>query len=144
MKSLAELNTNKKSEEGFRFEYLDADGKDTGIFVTVIGEHATPVQKWRNRKINNDRSHAAMLEKRGKKPEVTQVEDDIEFGIEFVSIRIVAWEGLQEPCTPENALHWCLNDSLIVEQARAASENLANFMRSKSSSSSASQSINSN
>lgn len=132
MKSLLDLNTNKKSEEGYKFEYLDADGKETGIFVTVIGEHSAPVQKWRNRKINNDRAHAAMLEKRGKKPEVTQIEDDIDFGIEFVSIRIVAWEGLQEPCTPENALQWCQIDPLIVEQARTASENLSNFTRSKS------------
>lgn len=144
MKSLADLNTNKKSEEGFKFEYLDADGKETGIFVTAIGEHSAPVQKWRNRKINNDRAHAAMLEKRGKKPEVTQVEDDIEFGIEYISIRIIAWEGLQEPCTPENALQWCQIDPLIVEQTRTISENLANFTKSKSSNSSASQSINSN
>lgn len=132
MKSLADLNTNKKSAEGFEFEYLDGDGKETGIFVTVMGENAPPVQSWLNKKLNNRRLHEENLKRRGKKPEPATVEDDREFGIEYMAIRVIGWRGLAEEYSPELALQWCTNDSLIVEQIKSASENISNFTGSKS------------
>lgn len=132
MKSIAELNTNQKSAEGHEFEYLDGDGKETGIFVTVMGEKAPPVRAWLAKRLNNRRIHEENLKRRGKQVEVQSVEDDIAFGIEYMAIRVIAWRGLKEPCTPENVIQWLSNDDLIVEQIKRESENIANFTKSRS------------
>lgn len=128
--SLADLNVTKKCEEGYEFEYLDANGNSTGVFITVVGAHAPQIQKWVNTQLNQRRKHEAMQAKRGKDVE-RLIEDDIEFGVEFMAIRITGWRGINEPCTPENALVLCESNPLAVEQVKAASENLANFTRSK-------------
>jgi len=59
--SIDDLNIIKKCEDGFEFEYLDAQGKDTGIFFTVLGAHAAKVQKWAFKQLNSQRSQAAIL-----------------------------------------------------------------------------------
>ena len=131
MKSLADLNTNKKSADGFEFEYLDGDGKETGIFVTVMGEKAPPVRAWLAKKLNNRRIHEENLKRRGKQAEVQTVEDDMAFGVEYMAIRVIGWRGIKEPCTPENVITWLTQDDLIVEQIKRESENVANFTKSK-------------
>ena len=88
--SIDDLNIIKKCEDGFEFEYLDAQGKDTGIFFTVLGAHAAKVQKWAFKQLNNQRSQAAVLAKRGKAEEVRTVEDDVEFAHELMAIRIMS------------------------------------------------------
>lgn len=128
--SLADLNVTKKCEDGYEFEYLDESGRGTDIFITVVGAHAPQVQKWVNSQLNQRRKYEAMQTKRGKDVE-RMIEDDIEFGVEFMAIRIVGWRGINEPCTPENALQLCEINPLVVEQVKGASENLANFTRSK-------------
>jgi hypothetical protein len=129
--SIDDLNIIKKCEDGFEFEYLDAQGKDTGIFFTVLGAHAAKVQKWAFKQLNSQRSQAAILAKRGKAEEVRTVEDDVEFAHELMAIRIIGWRGITQPYTPELAVSLCANNPLIVEQVREASENLANFTKSK-------------
>lgn len=129
--SLSDLNLTKKCEEGFEFEYLDGKGNQTGVFLTVIGAHAPEVQKWANSKLNIRRRQDAMTTKRGKDIEVRDIEDDIEFGVEFMSIRIKAWRGIDDPCTPQNALLLCQTNALVVEQVKEASENLGNFGKNK-------------
>ena len=129
--SLSDLNLTKKCEEGYEFEYINENGKQTGFFLTVIGAHAQEVQKWANSKLNIRRRQDAITAKRGKDIDVRDIEDDIEFGTEFMSIRIKAWRGIDEPCTPQNALLLCQTNALIVEQVKEASENLGNFGKSK-------------
>jgi len=129
--SIDDLNIIKKCEDGFEFEYLDAQGKDTAIFFTVLGAHAAKVQKWAFKQLNSQRSQAAILAKRGKAEEVRTVEDDVEFAHELMAIRIIGWRGITQPYTPELAVSLCANNPLIVEQVREASENLANFTKSK-------------
>lgn len=129
--SLKDLNLNEKCAEGYKFEFLDAEGKGTGIHFTVLGAHAPSVQKWVNTKINERRKHDAVQAKRGKIDEVRPVEDDIDFGYEYVAIRIIGWDGITESYSPENALALCEMNPLVVEQVKAASEELGNFTKSK-------------
>lgn len=128
--SLKDLNIKKKCEEGFKFEYVDEEGKGTGIYLTVIGAHSAQVQKWVNRELNNRRKQEAMQSKRGK-DEVRSIEDDIKFGTEMMSLRIIGWEGIEEAFSPEAALELCETNPLVVEQVKEASEKLANFTKSK-------------
>lgn len=131
MLSLNDLDVTKSCENGYEFEVTDdATGKGTGIFLTVIGGHAQVIvdfaQKW-----SNDRRRAdAMAEKRdprGKNPIVHTVEEDIEFSTEIVAMRIVAWRGISEPYSHENAVKLCTINPPIKEQILKVSEDLANF-----------------
>jgi len=129
--SLADLNIKAKCEEGFTFDFLNEDGKETGLKFTVLGAHAPKVQAWVNKQLNARRRQEAMQVKRGKTDDVRAIEDDIEFGVEFMAIRIVGWEGITEKYSPELALVLCEQNPLVVEQVKQASENLANFTKGK-------------
>jgi hypothetical protein len=129
--SIEALNVVKQCEDGYEFEYVDAQGKETGIFLTVLGAHAEKVQKWAFKQLNIQRTQSAVLAKRGKPEAVRVVEDDVEFAHELMAIRIIGWRGITQPYSPELALTLCANNPLIVEQVREASENLANFTKSK-------------
>lgn len=129
--SLADLDMKKHCEDGHRFEYLDGDHKGTGIFFTVLGAHAEKIEKWSNSELNARRRQEAMQAKRGDDVDVRLIEDDIEFGVEFVALRIIAWEGITQPYTPENALKLCRSNPMVFAQVRAASEKIANFTKGK-------------
>lgn len=124
---MADLNLKAKCAEGFTFPFLDDAGKETGVTFTVLGAHAPAVQKWCNSELNARRKQDAMQAKRGKDTDVRAIEDDIDFGVEFMAIRIVGWQGITEPYSPENALRLCVTNPLVVEQVKSASEALANF-----------------
>ena len=127
--SLADLNIKTKCADGFTFPFLDDEGKNTGVEFTVLGAHAPSVQKWVNAELNARRKQDAMQAKRGKDVDVRDIEDDIEFGVEYMAIRIIGWSGITEPYSPENALRLCETNPLVVEQVKIASETLANFTR---------------
>jgi hypothetical protein len=127
--SLADFNIVKKCEGAVEFEPIDEFGKGLGIKLSVLGSHAPAVQKWINKELNNRRHAEAMQAKRGKSADVRPIEEDIEFGIEVVAIRIVGWSGLTEECTPENALLLCQTNPDICAQVREFSEKTTNFTR---------------
>lgn len=133
MISLKDLNVSKACEVGFEFEVKDElTGKGTGIFLTVIGGHAQAILDFSKKELNARRVAQAMAEKRdprGKNPEakVVPIEDDIEFSTEMVAIRVVAWRGIEEPYTHENAVNLCTINPPIKEQILAVSEDLRNF-----------------
>ena len=129
--SISDLNVAKSCEETYEFEYLDANGNGTGVFLSVIGAHAPEIQKWQNKKLNERRRRLALQAKRGIKDEITTAEDDIEFGKEYIAMRIKSWRGITEPCTLENSMLLCDINPLIVDQVREASESMANFTKSK-------------
>ena len=127
--SLSDLNIKTKCAEGFTFPFLNDEGKETGVTFTVLGAHAPSVQKWVNSELNARRKQDALQAKRGKDVDVRAIEDDIEFGVEYMAIRITGWEGITEPYSPENALRLCETNPLVVEQVKAASEAMENFTR---------------
>ena len=125
--SLADLNVVKRCEESAEMEYMDAGGKGTGVFLSVVGAHAPRVQNWINRELNNRRRYDAVQAKRGKLSDVRMIEDDIDFGVEVVSIRITGWRGITDPFNAENSLELCKINPEICQQVREFSENIANF-----------------
>ncbi len=124
--SLADLDLTSASEKAFEFEYLRTDGSETGVFLTVLGSQAPLVQSWVRKSLNRRRSQEAMAAKRGKEIDRT-VEDDEQFGVDAAAIRVVAWRGITEPYSPENALLLMTNNSELRDQVFEASNNLGNF-----------------
>jgi hypothetical protein len=124
--SLADLDLVTASENAFEFEYLRPDGRDTGVFVTVLGKDAPRVQGWVRKTLNRRKTQDTLAAKRNKEIERT-IEEDEQFGIDAAAIRIVAWRGINEEYTHENALILMERNSELREQVFEASNNLGNF-----------------
>ena len=129
--SLDDLNIKEKSATGFTFPFLDQDGDETGITFTVIGSHSEKVQKFYNEHVNKMRSKEYLAKKRGKEVEPESFEMDIDFTAEHVAMRIVAWTGIEQPCTLENAIKLCTVNPLAFEQVSKASDEVGNFTGKK-------------
>jgi hypothetical protein len=127
--SLADLNLQKKCQEAVDFKPLTPSGKELGITLKVLGGHAPAVQDWVNKALNDRRRAEAINAKRGRNSDIRSIEDDIDFGIEVIAIRIVGWEGITEPWSPENALLLCRTNPEILSQVREFSEEIANFTK---------------
>lgn len=127
--SIDDLDLVKASETSFSFEYInESTGKGTGIFISVLGSQAPKVQEWIRKELNKRRAQEALLAKRGKDTE-RLVEDDEEFAINAAAIRIVGWDGINQPYSHENALRLVTVNSEIRDQVFKASNELANFTK---------------
>lgn len=129
--SLDDLDITKKCDDVFEFEYIDPNGNNTGIFISVIGKHSKKVQQFANDEINKARKQRALDAKRGKTEDFSPVEDDIDFIIRDAANRIVGWRGIDNPCSPENTEFLCRINPEIRRQVVEASNELANFTKSK-------------
>lgn len=129
MLSLSDLDVTKKSNEGFEFELTDEAGKPIGVYLTVIGAHSQPVQQFVANKLNARRREEALAERRGKKPDMRPIEEDIEFANELAAARIVGWRGISDEYSAANALRLVSTNPNVKEQVLRESENLSNFMK---------------
>ena len=126
--SLADLNLNTQCERAHEFEYLDPQGRPTGVFLSVLGSQSPTVQKWIRGQLNTRRTREAMAAKRGKELETT-VEDDEEFTIESAAIRLVGWRGISEPFSPGLGLELMSINAEARAQVFKASNDLGNFTK---------------
>ena len=131
LKSIFDFNAEKQCENSFEFEFINEHGEGTGFFLSVIGDQAPSVKKAIYAKINKERVAEAILKKRGKDAPVKPIEELISDNAEGVAACIVGWRGVEEQYSPELALQLVSNNKLIFEQVKEASENLANFTKSK-------------
>lgn len=129
--SIQDFNIVEKSETPFDFEPLNADGDPTGIILSVIGEHSEKVKEFTRKYFNRQRQQEHLAKKRGKEI-VKLIEDDEEFGIDYVAIRLVDWKNISEPCTFENARIFLTINPEIRKQVVEVSETASNFTKSKS------------
>jgi hypothetical protein len=127
--SFDDLDLVSASENAYEFEYLRADGGDTGVFITVLGSQSPKVQDWVRKTLNRRKSQDQLAAKRGKEIERT-IEDDEQFGIDAAAIRVVGWRGITNfEYSPENATKLMERNSEIREQVFEASNNLGNFTK---------------
>lgn len=129
--SLESLDLTKQCEEAFEFEYIAPQGEKTGVFISVIGRHSEKVQKFGRSEANRVRRQMALEQKRGKGDGFVPVEDDEDLIIRDAAVRINGWRGIDQSCTPENAELLCRINPEIRRQVVEASNELANFTRSK-------------
>lgn len=127
--SFEDLDLITASENAFEFEYLRADGGDTGVFISVLGSQSPRVQDWVRKILNRRKSQELLAAKRGKDVERT-IEDDEQFGIGAAAIRIINWRGITGfEYSPENATKLMERNSELREQVFEASNNLGNFTK---------------
>ena len=129
--SLSDLNLVEQCKDAFTFPLLDGNEEETGVTLSVIGDHADVVTRWKAKEINRMRRQEAQQKKKGKDDTIRLVEDDIDFGHELTAIKIVGWEGITEPFSKENALLLCEINELAVIQINEAAAEMGNFTDSK-------------
>ena len=134
--SLADLDTARASEVPFEFEYLNTNGDQTGVFLSVLGGNSDAVREAAAELINARRQKQAAREAQKARSgrnvpsaEFDSVEDDIAFGQRLAAVRLVGWRGIKDPCTPENALRLCSTNPNAAAQVMEQSDNLANFTK---------------
>ena len=127
--SIDELDITKKCDESIDMDYIDANGKKTGIVLLVLGSQSPRVQGWVRRELNRRRKQNAFIQKRGKDVEPETVEDDEEFSNEAAAVRIVGWRGIKQEYTPELAIHLMTINSLMRDQVFKASNEIGNFTK---------------
>lgn len=127
--SLKDLDLKKKCESPAEMELLGSEGQSTGVRLMVLGGQAEAVTRHINKAINEARRNAALAVRRDRRGHVSTIEEDIEFGVESVAVRIVGWSGITEEYTPDNAVTLCASNTDICRQVREFSEDLANFTK---------------
>jgi hypothetical protein len=127
---LESLNIVKDCEQIFTFPFLNADGEETGITVSVVGKHCNMVKSHIDRLLNKRRQADKLAERSGKN-KARPVQEDEQLGLEMVAIRVVSWTGITQECSFENVMRLCEINPLFVEQVSLHSEELSNFTQSK-------------
>ncbi|MFY8164135.1 MAG: hypothetical protein ACOVKC_07855 [Brevundimonas sp.] len=136
--SLKSLDARAASETPFKFPFLDANGEETGVVLHVLGGQSKAVTEQVNRMMNDRRKATSIRElaaKTGGRKQVAEfelVEDDIEFGQLVASVRLVGWDGIDEPYTPELAHELICSNIDVANQVAEQSGNMANFMKASS------------
>lgn len=131
MISLESLDLCKACDEAVSLNPLDANGEELGIELLVLGAHSQAIQDALNKKINKQRAKQAIdaRSSRRKPADYTPIEDDIQFGIESVAVRIAGWSGITEEYSPEMAIKLCTINPDICRQVREFSEDIGNFTK---------------
>jgi hypothetical protein len=150
--SIDDLDAVKASTEAFEFEYINAAGEPTGVFLSVLGAQSEKVTSEIAKLVNARRKKEAAREVQrrvgvgSKTVEFETVESDVEFGQRLAAVRMAGWRGvgqttgldddqlgrfrpISEPFTPENALKLCRINREIATQVTLQSDTMANFMK---------------
>jgi len=150
--SLDDLDATKAGSHAFEFEYLDASGEPTGIWLSVFGGESEIVAAETARLQNERRRKEAarqVNQKIGvgaKKVDFEPFESDVDYGKRVASVRLAGWRGagqvdgltaeqkarfcgIAAPFNAENALRLCQNNALIAAQVTQQSEESGNFTK---------------
>ncbi len=131
MVSLDSLNLEKDCGQGYKFELVDVKGQGSGIFLTVLGQHAEEPKKAIRKRLNAEITQNAMLQKRGKDVPVRMVEDLRDDNLHDAAVYVVAQEGITEPCTLDNVIKLFRINQEYMRQAIEESQKLENFTLGK-------------
>ena len=124
MYTLDQLNIRKASETPFEFE-LKIDGKETGIFLSVVGQQSETFVKAAS-EISAEYELAKGLESPASFVQSDRVKDMTN---RLVAARIAAWKGIAEPCTPANALQLISTNTDAFAQVLENSNRVSNFIK---------------
>ena len=150
--SLDDLDTSKASAEAFEFEYINAAGEPSGVFLSILGSQAEAVTREVARLVNERRRKEAQRDvarQTGvgpKKVEFETLESDVEFGQRLAAVRLVGWRGpgetnglteeqqarfsgITEAWSPENALRLCKGNRELAAQITTQSDLTRNFTK---------------
>ncbi|MBI5940657.1 MAG: hypothetical protein HY859_09545 [Caulobacterales bacterium] len=129
-RSYKSVSSRKAGAIPFEFELMEDDGSGSGILVQVLGGHSEKVTQETNRLVADRRSKEAIRAAAATSPadEVRPPEEDIEFGRLIAAARLVGW-SFEEPCTPEAATEFCVENPHYAAQIITRSNKTTNFTK---------------
>lgn len=148
MLSLNDLDAKTKSETPVEIEYVTLDGKETGVFLQIIGEESAPVRAVVSAEVEKRQQQLAAVEAlstgiRGSTP-TRSLEADLAMGNRMTACRLVGWKGIKEEWSPANALKLVSNNADIAAFVLDVSKGTSRFLQIKSKGSSTTPESNSN
>lgn len=125
--SLDDLDMVGPMAEGREIELVNASGEKLGVFLHVLGEQSPVVQKY----LVDQYAETVKLRMAAtlNKQEFNEVERTLHVTPKSAAVRVTAWRGLSEPCTPENALRLMKRSRAIAEQVLIASADEKGFTK---------------
>lgn len=121
------------AEVGYEFELKDVDGMTgTGVFLTVIGRHSDPCQKWLAKIVNAHTIEQHQAQKRGKVATPKSLEALQAQNIEGALVRAVGWRNVKQKFSAEVLKRALLRNPHWVEQITAESDDTGNFSKKPS------------
>lgn len=130
--SLDDLDLSVDSALGFEFEaVLDGIAGNSGLFITVQGDHSDDLKQAERKAINMFRQKEALRAKKSNNNDFRPIEEDEQFGLESAARRVIAWRGLKDDCNFQNAVRLVRTRPELIEQIVSHSKNAANFIKSK-------------
>ena len=133
--SLDDLDSTKAAADAFEFEYVNALGEPSGVFLQILGSQAEVVTREVARLVNDRRRKEAardVARRVGTGPKVVEfetLESDVEFGQRLAAVRLVGWRGITEAWSPENALRLCRGNRELAAQITTQSDLTGNFTK---------------
>lgn len=150
--TLDDLNTAAASDHAFEFEYINAKGEPSGVFLKVVGSQSEVVTREVAKLVNERRrkeaarSVANRVGTGPRTPEFETLESDVEFGQRLAAVRLVGWRrpgetdglseeqqarfsGIRDTWSPENALRLCRGNRELAAQVATQSEMTGNFTK---------------
>jgi hypothetical protein len=130
--------------DGHEFELVGLDGTTgTGVILIVQGKHSDEVSTWINGNVNKATMEAALARKTGKEPKVKTMEEMRAANIEGASIRAIGWKNVTQEFSRETLQKALARNPHWIEQIVRESDDLGNFMKKNSASSSSTPDTNS-
>lgn len=121
-----------ESEAGYEFELKDKDGiTGTGVYLTVLGKHADPVNKWITKIVNTQIRENQIAARKGKQVESKSLEEIKDQNIEGAVIRVVKWRNVKQPFSKELMAATFKRNPHFVDQVIEESDNLGNFTQAQ-------------
>jgi len=122
----------KACENGFEFQLIGEDGETkTGVFLTVLGKHADPVNKWINKTINDTTKAQIMAMRKQKNVDPKSLDDIKAQNIEAALVRVVGWRNVKQEFTKDLMRQVLQRNPHFVDQIIDTSDDLANFSKAQ-------------
>jgi len=128
--SILDFDAVKDSSNAIDVDMKSVDGESLGIIFKVIGKNADEVQQLQRKMMRKRQAEEFIAQRKGKPLDPVPIEELEEQGLDLTAVRVVGWEGVNEPFTKELLMQVLKRNPHWVEQVLEASSADANFTKS--------------
>jgi hypothetical protein len=128
--SILDFDAVKDSSNAIDVDMKSVDGESLGIIFKVIGKNADEVQQLQRKMMRKRQTEEFIAQRKGKPLDPVPIEELEEQGLDLTAVRVVGWEGVNEPFTKELLMQVLKRNPHWVEQVLEASSADANFIKS--------------
>jgi len=128
--SILDFDAVKDSSNAIDVDMKSVDGESLGIIFKVIGKNADEVQQLQRKMMRKRQTEEFIAQRKGKPLDPVPIEELEEQGLDLTAVRVVGWEGVNEPFTKELLMQVLKRNPHWVEQVLEASSADANFTKS--------------